>query len=430
METITSETFATPFYMLIVAAGRGERLGGEIPKQYRPLLGKPVLRHALETCLSCPGLAGLRVVIDPAHMPLYDAAAEGLGLPPPVLGGNTRSSSVFNGIKLFSDLQDEDFLLIHDAARPFVTQAGILSVVRALTESPAATLAVPVADTMRRGSGGLVGEAMDRTDAFALQTPQGFHYGVIRRAHESSKGPDATDDTALVSALGVPVKLVAGSRRNFKITTPEDMEIAERMMNPETRTGTGFDVHAFTEGSSVRLCGVDIPFERALAGHSDADAGLHALTDALLGTIAAGDIGSHFPPSDPRWKGADSAIFLREAARLVAQRWGRIVHLDLTIVCEAPKIGPHREAMRARISDILEISMDQVSVKATTTEGLGFTGRGEGIAVQAVASCAFAIKVDQCPSPGGRKWRGRVEPGEGLKRTGGRVSRETKQERI
>lgn len=378
------DTPALPFSVLIAAAGSGSRLGGDIPKQYQIVGGKMLLRHTIEAFLGCTGLKELRVTIDPNHANLYQSTASGLNLAPPILGGKTRKQSVYNGLCCFSDLEQESVILIHDGARPLIDPQSIHRLILALQTEQAATLAVPIADTLIKEDGRYV----DRSGTWAVQTPQGFHYGILKKAHEQSTG-DATDDTALVAALGIKVALVQGTRQNFKVTTPDDMLMLEHILasRTETRTASGFDVHRFsTERGSVRLCGIDVPHEVKLEGHSDADVGLHALTDALLGTIAAGDIGSHFPPSDPQWKGADSAIFLQEAVRLVKEKGGSIVNLDLTIICERPKITPHREAMQKRVAEICDIEQDRVSIKATTTERLGFTGRSEGIAAQALAT--------------------------------------------
>ncbi|MBI4031588.1 MAG: 2-C-methyl-D-erythritol 2,4-cyclodiphosphate synthase, partial [Proteobacteria bacterium] len=251
----------------------------------------------------------------------------------------------------------------------------------AVHQASAATLALPISDTLKRG----LGEYVSRDGLHALQTPQGFHYGLIKRAHEESKN-DCADDTGLVAALGHEITLVPGSRENFKITTMDDLKMAEKLLPRTTRTGLGFDVHAFIDGNKVRLCGVDIPHNKSLAGHSDADAALHAITDALLGAIAAGDIGQHFPPSNPQWKRADSSLFLKKAVEMVRARGGEIVNIDVTIICEAPKIGPYRAEMQTRVAEICGIFPDRIGIKATTTEGLGFTGRGEGIAAQAVVN--------------------------------------------
>ncbi len=375
------------FSVLIAAAGQGTRCGGFVPKQYRILAGKSLLRHTVEAFLGLPGLDDIRVIIDPEHADLYHEAVKGLDLPDFVSGSNSRKNSIFNGLKSFSNLTNEDIVLIQDAARPLVQGVDIMAVVDALAENEATSLATPIADTLRYEHDG---SPIDRNGLHALQTPQGFHYGVIKKAHEQAD-PDKeyTDDTGLVSALGVAIKLVPGHKSNFKITTEDDWEMAEKLLGPdETRTGMGFDVHAFadTGDKTVRLCGVSVPHERPLAGHSDADVGLHALTDAILGSIAAGDIGQHFPPSNDNYKDMDSAIFLSKAMELLNEKGGSVLNLDITLICEEPKIGPHREAMEQRIAEIIAIDPSRVSVKATTSEKLGFTGRGEGIAAQAIAT--------------------------------------------
>jgi 2-C-methyl-D-erythritol 4-phosphate cytidylyltransferase/2-C-methyl-D-erythritol 2,4-cyclodiphosphate synthase len=383
---IDDSSLPVPFHALIVAAGRGSRLGGEIPKQYQNLNGKPLVRHSIEAFQSTPGLRSLTVVIAPEHAALYERAVGGLDLPEPVHGGAERNESVYRGLQALSHIRNDDIVLVHDAARPFIEPRHIMQVAAGAARHYAATLAAPVSDTLRRADGAYV----DRKGLWSVQTPQGFHYGILRRAHEAAPAMAVTDDTGLVAALGHDVKMVEGSRRNMKITTADDMMLAEQMMNipMETRTGTGYDVHAFgkTKTGTVRLCGLDIPHDFPLDGHSDADVGLHALTDALLGALALGDIGLHFPPSDPQWKGAASDRFLQHAVKLVQDKGARIVHLDLTLICEAPKIGPHREAMQTKIAEICGLSPGRVSVKATTTEQLGFTGRREGIAAQAAAT--------------------------------------------
>ncbi|MEZ5919048.1 MAG: bifunctional 2-C-methyl-D-erythritol 4-phosphate cytidylyltransferase/2-C-methyl-D-erythritol 2,4-cyclodiphosphate synthase [Alphaproteobacteria bacterium] len=377
---------APAVHVLIAAAGSGTRMGGDIPKQYMHLHGQSVLRRSVQAFLPLERIASVSVIADPEHTKWYHDALSGLKIDRVIKGGDSRKSSVFNGLKRLRHVKDDDLILIHDAARPLVEKADILNLIEALEHCEAASLAVPVSDTLRRED---TGSYTDRTGLWALQTPQGFRYETLLRAHEKSGAQDYTDDTGLVSALGIPVKLVQGHKRNFKITTQDDMEIAKALLNDgETRTGSGFDVHAFDPNAPgpVRLCGLDIPHEHSLSGHSDADVGLHALTDALLGALGAGDIGQHFPPSDPANKGLDSAIFLRKAVDLIADCGGRIINLDVTLICEAPKIGPHRESMRSRIAEITGLRKSRVSVKATTTERLGFTGRGEGIAAQALAT--------------------------------------------
>ena len=374
-------------YALIVAAGRGHRFGGEIPKQYRALGGSSVLRHSAETLLAHPGIAGLRVVIHPDDRALYDAAVRGLDLLDPVPGGETRQDSSRNGLDSLKDLSP-DRVLIHDAARPFLDADIIERTLTALETSEATLVAVPVVDTLKREADGKVSDTVGRDGLWRAQTPQGFHFAPILAAHAAAAGRGLTDDAAVAEAAGLTVALVPGSEANFKITTEDDLARAEGMLavSTESRTGFGFDVHQFEPGDHVTLCGVDIPHTHRLKGHSDADAGLHALTDAILGAIGEGDIGTHFPPSDPKWKGAPSDIFLKKATDLVAGRAGRISNVDVTLICESPKIGPFRAKMVSRLSDILEIEEGRISVKATTTEQLGFTGRGEGLAAQAVAT--------------------------------------------
>lgn len=373
---------------LIVAGGSGRRFGAERPKQYHDLLGQPVLRRTVEAFLRHPGIDGVQVVIDPACRALYDAAVAGLSLPDPVAGGASRQDSVRNGLEHLAG-QAPDRVLIHDAARPLIDAATISAVIAALDTHPGAIAAVPVADTLKRGGDGVVGGTVDRTGLWRAQTPQGFRFAEILAAHRAAAGLELTDDAAVAERAGLAVALVPSPEENFKVTTQDDLTRGGRMLLlalGDVRTGSGFDVHRFTDGDHVTLCGVSVPHGQGLEGHSDADVGLHALTDAILGALGAGDIGSHFPPSDPQWRGADSARFLRHAADLVAARNGAIAHVDVTIICERPKVGPHREAMVSRIAQILGIAADRVSVKATTTERLGFTGRGEGIAAQAVAT--------------------------------------------
>lgn len=372
---------------LVVAAGRGRRFGGELPKQYRDLGGRPLLRHALTAFAAHPQIDAVRAVTHPDDRDLYELAAAGLRLDDPVPGGASRQDSVRLGLESLDGIAP-DLVLVHDGARPFVDAGLIARVVAALAEHPGAIPALPVADTVKRGVDGLVSATLDRAGLWRAQTPQGFRYPEILAAHRRAAGRELTDDAAVAEAAGLAVALVPGSEDNVKITTMADLaRAARRFEGPgELRIGGGFDVHRFIEGTSVTLCGVAIPHDRRLEGHSDADVALHAVTDALLGAIAAGDIGSHFPPSEPRWRGAASDIFLRHAATLIEARGGRIVNVDVTIICETPKIGPHRPAMAARVADILGIGADRVGVKATTTEGLGFTGRCEGIAAQATAS--------------------------------------------
>jgi 2-C-methyl-D-erythritol 4-phosphate cytidylyltransferase/2-C-methyl-D-erythritol 2,4-cyclodiphosphate synthase len=389
------------FTAVIVAAGKGTRLGSDTPKQYLPLCGKPILRRTIDTFLSVPELAALYVVIDPSHRAHYEEATKGLSLPPPIFGSTERQLSIRNALAVLEPaLGEKDPVLIHDAARPLVSPETIRSVARALSTHPAASAAIPVSDTLRRESPRntkTFGDTIERSGLWTIQTPQGFHFSLLKKAHDLLDHQSFTDDTGLVSAFGADVQIVPGSRNNIKITLPEDIEMAERLLGnaslPRThaKTAMGFDVHAFGEESiSVRIGGINIPHDRRLAGHSDADVVLHAITDAVYGVLGDGDIGSHFPPSNPEWKGKDSAFFLESAAHDLAAKGGTITHVDTTIICEAPKIGPHRDAMRTKIAEILNLPLSRVSVKATTTEGLGFTGRGEGIAAQAIVSAEIS----------------------------------------
>jgi len=378
---------------LVVAAGRGTRLGGPLPKQYLPLAGQKLLRYSLEALTAHPAIAGVRVVFNPDDNAHYSAAAEGLALLPPVAGGAARQDSVRLGLESLAEYAPER-VLIHDGARPFLDRGTIDRVLAALDKAPGAVPALPLRDTVKRGRDGRVAETLDRSELWRAQTPQGFHYAPILAAHRAAAGQELSDDAAVAERAGLAVRLIAGSEENLKVTTAEDLLQAERLLaarQGDIRTGQGFDVHAFGPGDHVWLCGVKLPHERALIGHSDADVGLHALTDALLGALGAGDIGVHFPPSEERWRGAPSHRFLRHAADLIAAAGGAVAHADVTLICERPKIGPYRDAMVTRIAEILGIDRRRVSVKATTTERLGFTGRGEGIAAQAVATVRLPL---------------------------------------
>jgi len=374
---------------LIVAAGRGSRFGGPLPKQYALLAGQPVLRRTI-VAFHAAGIDRVQVVIGPGDDAHYAAATDGLDLPAPIQGGASRQQSVLNGLEALAG-NPPDLVAIHDAARPFVRSAEIEACLAAASVEgiDGAVLGIPLADTLKRvGDGNAVTETVPRRDLWRAQTPQVFRFAPLLAAHRAAaplaaaEATALTDDAAVAERAGLKVVMVAGSEDNRKITTAEDL-LSTRM---ETRTALGFDVHGFGPGTAVMLGGVAVPHSQALAGHSDADVALHALTDAVLGTIGAGDIGKHFPPSDPQWRGASSDRFLRHAVDLVTARGGRIVHLDVTIVCEAPKVGPHRDAIVRSIARIADIAPDRVSVKATTTEGLGFTGRREGVAVQAMAT--------------------------------------------
>jgi len=374
---------------LIVAAGSGSRHGGDLPKQYQLLGGKPLLRHTVEAFLNHPDIDQVRVVIGPGHEELYVETIGDLLPKSHIIGGATRQKSVRLGLEALNDVPPR-LVLIHDAARPLVEPGVISRVVDALGAKPAAVAAMPVVDSLRRESGGPV----DRDGLWQVQTPQGFWYDAILSAHRAATDDLATDDATLAEKSGIPITLVEGAMSNLKVTRAGDLTTAEAFLAArlgDIRTGSGFDVHKFAPGDHVTICGIKVPHTHALEGHSDADVGLHALTDAILGCIGAGDIGSHFPPTDPRWRGADSAIFLRHAIDGVKERGGVVAHLDVTIICERPKVGPHRAEMVARVAEITGLRPDQISVKATTTEGLGFTGRREGIAAQGMATVRLPL---------------------------------------
>lgn len=367
---------------LIVAAGSGTRAGGALPKQYRPIAGTPMLRRAYDAVAAHAGIDVVLVVVSAEERDRAAAILPGAEL---VAGGSSRRESVANGLHHLAD-RGVGRVLVHDAARPFLPHAVIDRVLAALDQADGAVPVLPVADTLARGPD-LLGDIVPRTDLARIQTPQGFHLERLLAAHAAWPGQEeATDDAQMVRRLGGRVVLVQGDTMLDKVTYAQDFDAADARLAWETRTAMGFDVHRLEDGEELWLGGVLIPHHQGLSGHSDADVALHALTDALLGTIAAGDIGTHFPPSDPQWRGAESGQFLQHAAKLIAEKGGRIDFVDLTIICEAPKIGPHRAAMVARIADLLALSPDRVSLKATTTERLGFTGRGEGIAAQAVAT--------------------------------------------
>ncbi|GAB4296123.1 MAG: bifunctional 2-C-methyl-D-erythritol 4-phosphate cytidylyltransferase/2-C-methyl-D-erythritol 2,4-cyclodiphosphate synthase [Roseovarius sp.] len=370
---------------IIVAAGRGTRAGGPCPKQWQPLAGRRVLDWTLAAFHAVAAVEHVVLVLHPDDLHRVAPNAR-LSL---VSGGATRAASVRNGLDSLAG-RAVTHVLIHDGARCCVRPALIARVIDALAGGAvAAAPALPVTDALWRGAEGRVTAIAERAGLYRAQTPQGFALDAILGAHRAHGGRAADDDVALARAAGLEVAIVDGDADNLKITHPGDLARAERILRPmsiDIRTGTGFDVHRFTCGDHVTLCGVAIPHGRALAGHSDADVGLHALADAIYGALAAGDIGRHFPPSDPRWKGADSAIFLRHAAALAREGGFDIAHVDVTLICEAPRIGPHVAAMRARLGELMDLDPGRVSVKATTTERLGFAGREEGIAAQAIAT--------------------------------------------
>ena len=373
---------------LIVAAGRGERLGGDVPKQYRPIGGKPVLRWAAEALAGHPSIDEVRVVIGEGQQQMARNALAGIAVGDLILGGAERSDSVLSGLQAIGD----GAVLVHDAARPFCPPAVIDRLLPALDGNDGAVPVLPVADTLALGDK-VLDSSVDRRRMLRVQTPQAFHVEDLIYAYEEAGRSSATDESTVMLAAGLKVASVEGDPMLEKLTTPADWERAEAILTSRLipRTGMGYDVHAFAGEGPIMLGGVAVPHSRGLAGHSDADVVLHAITDALLGAAGLGDIGEHFPPSDPQWKGASSDLFMRHAAELVRQRGGIIDHVDVTIVAEEPKVGPHRSAIRMRIAEILAVQLEQVSVKATTTEGLGFTGRREGMAAQAVASLRLGI---------------------------------------
>ncbi|KCZ55257.1 bifunctional 2-C-methyl-D-erythritol 4-phosphate cytidylyltransferase/2-C-methyl-D-erythritol 2,4-cyclodiphosphate synthase [Hyphomonas chukchiensis] len=365
---------------IIVAGGKGIRAGRAGPKQYESLLGRKVLEWSIEAFLQHP---------DVDHLVVVSGTGQGKFGPFPgtswVSGGDSRTQSVRNGLAAL-DLPPETPVLIHDAARPGLSQSMISALIAALETADAVAPALPVPDALKTERNGKL-ETVPREGLFRVQTPQAFRLGAIRAALDASNG-DLVDDLAAMEATGAKVELIPGDERLHKITYPEDFDLVAKLMSPAAaapRVGKGFDVHAFEPGDHVTLCGVAIPHSAKLKGHSDADAAWHALTDAILGAVALGDIGDHFPPSDERWKNADSAIFLQEAIRLAGAEGYAVSSCDITVICEAPKVKPHREAMRSRTAELMGLPLSAVSVKATTTEGLGFTGRREGIAAEAIA---------------------------------------------
>ncbi len=362
---------------LIVAAGKGERVGGDIPKQFLPLAGLPLVEHSRRALAAHPGIDRVVTVIAAGNEALVEGET--------VMGGATRRESVRNGLEAIGEAHR---VLIHDAARPIVPAAVVDRLLQALDSAKGAIPTLPVADTLAVG-GEALGDVVDRSALVRVQTPQAFDFAAILDAHRAwPEGEEATDDAQILRRAGHAVAMVAGDTLLDKITYPGDIALAKARLGAMMRvhTATGYDVHRLVAGEQLWLGGVLIPHDKGLSGHSDADVALHAITDAVLGTIAAGDIGQHFPPSDPKWKGAESGQFLQHAASLVAAKGGVIDFVDLTIICEAPKIGPHREAIRNRVAELLALPVDQVSVKATTTERLGFTGRGEGITAQAIVT--------------------------------------------
>ncbi len=391
----------TQTVVVIVAAGRGERFGKELgPKQYRLLAGTPVLQHTINCFWNHENIDAIQVVIHQDDLELYQTAVTANEkLLEPVFGGASRQESCKAGINAVKSDKFEK-ILIHDAARPFVSAQTITNVIAGIAEGNGTLPATAIADTVKKaGEHGVFHSTISRDGLYLAQTPQGFLLNEIWDAHAKASMIDPhgfTDDAAVAEHTGLSMHLVEGNKENFKITTAEDLCAAEEKLSmnsaiPDVRTGSGYDVHTLGEGSSVILCGVEIPHTQSLQGHSDADVGLHALTDALLGTIGEGDIGSHFPPSDPQWKGASSDRFIEHAVKLVREAGGVIANMDVTIICEAPKIGPHRDIMRETISNICGVELSRISVKATTNERIGFIGREEGIAALAAVSVSFGM---------------------------------------
>lgn len=368
---------------LIVAAGSGSRAGGDTPKQFRLVDGRPMLAHSYKSLAQHAEIRNVFVAVGDGQESLAVEALDGLPLPVLLTGGATRKESVSRGLEVISARGGADFVLIHDAARPFLPEAVIDALIDALLMAPGAVPALPVVDSLSRGTDVLTG-TVDRSHLWRVQTPQAFQFDAILEAHRTWSGEDPTDDARMLMAKGGEVRIVAGSERLSKFTFSSDFSGND--MIPSIRSGTGFDVHRLVAGEELWLCGVRIAHDKGLAGHSDADVAMHAITDAILGAMALGDIGDHFPPSDPQWKGASSDRFLSHALTLAAQQGYTVANADVTIICEAPKIGPHRQAMRAKLSEIMGTDLSRISVKATTTELLGFTGRGEGIAAQAIVT--------------------------------------------
>jgi 2-C-methyl-D-erythritol 4-phosphate cytidylyltransferase/2-C-methyl-D-erythritol 2,4-cyclodiphosphate synthase len=377
---------------VVVAAGRGLRAGGDLPKQYRHLLGEPVIRPSLAALAGHAGVFAVQPVIHPDDADLFRSASDGLDLLPPVRGGASRQASVRAGLEAL-EAHRPDFVLVHDAARPFASEALITRAIAAARTSGAAIPVTVVADTVKAvDAAGYVTDTIDRANLRLVQTPQGFRFAALLDAHRRANAAgrdDFTDDAALAEWAGLKVTTFEGEAGNVKLTTSDDFaraETAKLAALSDVRTGFGFDVHQFGDGDHVMLGGVRISHGRGLSGHSDADVVLHALVDAILGALADGDIGVHFPPTDPQWGGASSDRFFAFAVERVRGRGGRIAHLDVTIVCEAPRIGPHRDAIRARVAEIAGLPVERVAVKATTSEKMGFTGRGEGMAAFANAT--------------------------------------------
>lgn len=385
---------------VIVAGGSGLRAGGEIPKQYQLIGGKPVIRWTLEAFLAHPLVSHVQAVIGEGHGELYAAATQGLTLPPPVTGGANRQDSCRLGVESYAAIKPER-ILIHDAARPFISHAVISNVIAELDRCDAVIPGLPVADTMKFAPDGFIERTVDRGSMWFVQTPQGFTFDKILAAHRQAArdGKNSfTDDAAVAEYAGLQVRIAAGDQANRKLTTSHDVRTADKEVSsrlfterPDVRMGQGIDFHVFEKGDGVILCGVKIPHSAKLKGHSDADAAMHALTDAILGAIGEADIGKHFPPSEPRWKGEPSSTFLLKAMELLAARKGIIANADITILAEAPRVGPHIGAMKAVLSPLLQVASDRIAIKATTTEEMGAIGRKEGIAAFATTTVRLPL---------------------------------------
>ncbi|RVT97651.1 2-C-methyl-D-erythritol 4-phosphate cytidylyltransferase [Rhodovarius crocodyli] len=373
---------------LLMAGGQGTRFGAPEPKQYLPLAGRPVLRHAAEALLAEGFVAAIQPVVPAGDEARVAAMLEGLPTLPPVPGGATRAESVRAGLAAVA-ARAPDVVLVHDAARPVVPAGTVRNLLAALESHPGAIPAQPVSDTLKRGEDGMIAATVPRAGLFRAQTPQAFRLSALQAAHAG--GDEGTDDAELLERIGLAVALVPGAESNIKITWPEDLTrvtIASPLLLP--RVGTGYDVHRLVPNRPLVLCGITVPHTLGLDGHSDADVGIHALCDAIYGALGEGDIGAHFPPSEMKWKDADSAQFLIHAAQRIKARGGRLINADVTLICERPKIRPHVETMRARLAELLGVEIGRIGVKATTSERLGFTGREEGIACQAAVSVLVA----------------------------------------
>lgn len=373
---------------LIVAAGTGSRVGGELPKQFRQVRGQPMLRHSYAVLCAHPDISDVYVAIGEGQDDLALDSLTGLSAPRLVAGGSTRRESVKNGLQAIAANGGAMRVLIHDAARPFLSAAVVDDLLAALDDAPGAVPALAVVDSLARGHATLT-QTVERKDLWRIQTPQAFHYHAILAAHQNWTGDEPSDDARMLMAAGQEVKIVAGDERLAKFTFAKDFQGNDNMAY--VRSGSGFDVHRLVAGEELWLCGIHIPHDKGLSGHSDADVAIHALTDAILGALALGDIGDHFPPSDEQWRGASSDQFLAHAIKLAADMGYSLANADVTIICEAPRIGPHKSAMSKRLAEIMGVDVTRVSVKATTTEMLGFTGRGEGIAAQAMATFEKSI---------------------------------------